>query len=409
MLLVHKPHSALLPSPVPFTHRRHPSAPVVVQPTRTPGLLTLSKPVRPLPSRQLPSQQRQNARLTPKAPKPAPVVRAQLLTPAAEITDKQKPVAATHPATPSPQPRGRSQAKNLKDKVQLPRSASHSSIRGKHGRQPSPPITTAEQLLPLPSQAEVPTFPPIKSINHFDPFLDNSSANFTPPSPTVGSKTTRRTPVALSKAIPVPAPRIQTSNLSRSDPLPSHLKQRPRPIPKRSSIIPDFPICDDMVEVAQLDSPTTPPATPRRLFDNGPSTAPISARSPGEFPFFNMPAPPPSPMASRKGNRKHRRAPSEGVFNMSSDEEMSSGPGGVVLNPDVRSLFPFRTPAPISKVSQSPFVTPNHSSARLFPSRESSPSYGSLPTESTLASNKFASSMFQNSPSPDELPDPLCL
>ncbi|KAJ3498107.1 hypothetical protein NLJ89_g10263 [Agrocybe chaxingu] len=392
MLLVHKPHSALLPSPVPFTHRRHPSAPVVVQPTRTPGLLTLSKPVRPSPSRQLPSQQRQNARPIPKAPKPMPVVRAQLLTPAAEITDKQKPVAAAHPATPSPHPRGRSQAKNPKDKVQLPRSASHSSIRGKHGRQPSPPITTAEQLLPLPSQAEVPTFPPIKSNNHFDPFLDNSSANSTPPSPTVGPKPTRRTQVALSKAIPVPAPRIQTSNLSRSDPLPSHLNQRPPAHPQALFNHFGFPYMRRYGRNCPAGLAYHPASH---------SSAPIRQRT---LYRTNL-----GSLSRRKGHRKHRRAPSEGVFNMSSDEEVSSGPGGVVLNADVRTLFPFRTPAPIPKVSQSPFVTPNHSSGRLFPSRESSPSYGSLPSESTLAGNKFASSMFQNSPSPDELPDPLCL
>lgn len=52
MILVHKPQS-MLSSPCAH-HRRHPSAPpaVVVQPTRIPGLLSLSKPVKPQQQRQ---------------------------------------------------------------------------------------------------------------------------------------------------------------------------------------------------------------------------------------------------------------------------------------------------------------------------------------------------------------------
>lgn len=122
MMLVHKPHHALaLASPASYAHRRHPSAPVVVQPTRTPGLLSLSKPsppVRPSPSRQI---QRQNPRPVAhqkKDPKPSSVVRAQGLTPSAEIAAAKKVSAPAAPATPSPQPRGRTQAKNsAKDKT----------------------------------------------------------------------------------------------------------------------------------------------------------------------------------------------------------------------------------------------------------------------------------------------------
>jgi hypothetical protein len=106
MLLVQKPPTFNLAQTVSYSHRRHPSAPpaVVVQPTRTPGLLSLSKPPRPSPQRPLPSQQRPT-KPTPKS-KPAPVARAPLLS-SAEITEKKTPASVA-----SPSPRGRLQAKN---------------------------------------------------------------------------------------------------------------------------------------------------------------------------------------------------------------------------------------------------------------------------------------------------------
>lgn len=112
MMLVQKAQPVLLSSPAQFSHRRHPSATVVVQPTHIPGLLTLSKPPRPSPSRQHQQQHRNHGRIQPRnGPKSSisTPVRAQTLIPAAEIT-------ATAPATPSPQSRGRSHAKNSKEK-----------------------------------------------------------------------------------------------------------------------------------------------------------------------------------------------------------------------------------------------------------------------------------------------------
>jgi len=206
--------------------------------------------------------------------------------------------------------------------------------------------------------------------------------------------------------------------MARSEPIPSHMKQRPRPLPKRSSTQLDFPICDDLAEAgAGLDDFDFSLA-PLRLYDSGPLTAPLSARLPGAFPFAPMASPPPSPRKQR--NRHHNRTPSESIFHMSSDEELSTGPGGAILNPSVQALFglvssgnstanstPVKTPA-----SGSPFVTPG----RVTPprTRESSPSnghvnIGSYPKDSSMAQALFASSMFQNSPSPDELPDPLLL
>ena len=157
--------------------------------------------------------------------------------------------------------------------------------------------------------------------------------------------------------------------------------------------------------------PTTPQAA-RRQSDIGLQTSPISARTPGAFPLnadgLHSPS---SPVASKRGNRKHRRAPSDGVFHMSSDEDLSSGPGGTLLNPNVQALFGLvNTFNPISRVPSSLFSTPIRS---IPPYRRdfASPSNGSLSKEKLLAAEKaagyFASSMFQNSPSPEELPDPL--
>jgi hypothetical protein len=112
MLLVQKPHTLTLPQFPLHAHRRHPSAPptVVVLPTRTPGLLTLSKPLRP--------PQRQNQRQTTKPlSKSTPVARAPLPSLPAKVSDNKKSGVIALPATPSPQPRGRGQV-NTKDRVQ---------------------------------------------------------------------------------------------------------------------------------------------------------------------------------------------------------------------------------------------------------------------------------------------------
>ncbi|OBZ67842.1 hypothetical protein A0H81_12326 [Grifola frondosa] len=96
-----------------------------------------------------------------------------------------------------------------------------------------------------------------------------------------------------------------------------------------------FPICDDSADLAQ-DSDVTPPSTPIREsasvpfkkgarlaavdFNNGPRTAPISSAF--RFPFVSSsPCPSPSPSHRR---RYHQRVPSDGVFNLSMDEDSSS-------------------------------------------------------------------------------------
>lgn len=87
-LHISQPHSTA------FSHRRHPSAPptVIVQPTRTPGLLSLSKPTtKSSPQRQLPSNQRSPQNKQSPRPRQAQPVQHGLLN-AAEITDKKNAV-----------------------------------------------------------------------------------------------------------------------------------------------------------------------------------------------------------------------------------------------------------------------------------------------------------------------------
>ena len=84
-----------------------------------------------------------------------------------------------------------------------------------------------------------------------------------------------------------------------------------------------------MNDSADLSAPTTPPRT-RRNHDNNLQTAPISSRNHGAFPFNTMSLPS-SPSTLPNKRKHHRRTPSEGVFYMSSDEDLSSGPDGASL------------------------------------------------------------------------------
>lgn len=116
MILVHKPqsHFPTFPAGQTLTHRRHPSAPVpalvAVQPTRTPGLLSLSKP-------QIQAQQkpRSSPKLKHKSPQPAHAVAT--LKPAPEIVEKQEVAKVSQ----SPKKRGRQPAPGPKPKS-TPRS-----------------------------------------------------------------------------------------------------------------------------------------------------------------------------------------------------------------------------------------------------------------------------------------------
>lgn len=236
-----------------------------------------------------------------------------------------------------------------------------------------------------PSQAEV-------SANHSDPFVDQTTLT---PSPS----SRKQFQQSQAKAIPVPTSPIQRPTLARSDPSPIHANRQQRHqqrrslhVSKRALPIHDFPICDDMSEIADdADEPSTPIA--RRLYVGTLSPlAPVPTA-------LSSPSPPKMENGDRSRNRKHRRTPSEGaVFHMSSDEEVSSGPDGAALkgnfNPNVNASVGFSN-SPAGKTKDVANARANVGSVNVSTSAEKAAF--------------FASSLFQNSPSPDELPDPLSL
>ncbi|KAI0090440.1 hypothetical protein BDY19DRAFT_772332 [Irpex rosettiformis] len=143
----------------------------------------------------------------------------------------------------------------------------------------------------------------------------------------------------------------------------------------------DFPVCDDMTVVS---SPTTPvresaSVPPKRsnitwqqsLIDDAPRTAPLSST-------FNYSSPAVmSHVTPSPAHRRHHRVPSEGVFAMSMDEDSSESSDE--LRDALKRLA-------IGKQGRSARRTP--------PPPESAPA------------SFYAGSVFQNSPSPDELPVP---
>ncbi|KAJ3930918.1 MAG: hypothetical protein NXY57DRAFT_1039590 [Lentinula lateritia] len=391
MILVHKQQ---FPLSSPYAHhRRHPSAPpVVVQPTKVPGLLSLSKPVQ----RQPPSLPKH--RPSPKSKQSSPSPRA---TPAPETTSVLKPSAEIFAnKSTAADARGRLHSKS-KEKPTT-RSNSHSAVRGRRNntRQQSPPLPT--------SQAEVPPSPTYKSnsSNPFDPFLDdpNVRSKFTRPAsiPTLATRPSgklarRRQPNlspsssakanTLPKAIPVPRSFISVgANLSRSDPSASNVRLRVGNLfPAGGS----FPICDDLTDTEDDTDESTPPVTPTRSraanrfnlgVSDGPRTAPITASSSG-FPFSVSSTPSP---VGRKTVRTHHRVPSEGIFAMSSDEESITHRGANGPDIDLKALLRLAAKRlPLSDESEQ--------------EREAA---------AAAAAAYFASSNFQNSPSPEELPPP---
>lgn len=159
------------------------------------------------------------------------------------------------------------------------------------------------------------------------------------------------TPLSIPRSkqphTPAPSNKPAAALLSRSAPLPKHAGRRhqlPARLPAR-----DFPICDDMTDAGDL-SDAPPPTTPTRRRPN----------------FTSRPAYP-EPQTPTRPRRNHKRAPSDSglVFHMSSDESGAE--------------------------DQTSRAEHNE---RLAEFSRGMPPY-------------FASSMFQNSPSPDELPDPL--
>ena len=264
----------------------------------------------------------------------------------------------------------------------------------------------------LPSQAEdtnkrnsLPLRPP--QHNSFDPFLVSSeSESDNPPStPTKASPPVRPAPKLTPRPTGKLARRRQNINDAPSTPTPSKSVSVPRrqgqvptwegrplnlsrSVPSLSSIQSSevtrdtFPICDDLTDAEDDDvfapsTPTHPKAghvtwQQSPVYDNGPHTAPLTSTF-LSFPFH--PKPTSSPTLERK--QQHVRSPSEGVFNLSMDEDntssaLSDGSTELKANYD----FPRRR---ISSAASTPL-----GAKRDF----------------------WASSKFQNSPSPDVLPVP---
>lgn len=297
----------------------------------------------------------------------------------------------------------------LRKTITTSRSASVSQSRAQARRaphhQPSPPSTHT----PTPSPAEAnfkksrrnigsslsQSFAPRNpESNSFDPFLSSASDKSDSeslglgPNPIVvrtapkltsrpnGKLARRRLPEsptpAPASAKPIPVPRrseslqitgTQLSMLSRSDPaVPSQMPVRPA-VRRSATVVPTaplikeaFPVCDDLTD-SEADSPL--PHTPPRdasgstwqqalAFEDGPRTAPLSSDA------FDFATPPRRP-------RYHQRMPSEGVFNMLMDEELSDDGTMYGLSPSAKAI---------------------------------------------AAYNKFASSQFQISPAPHSLPAP---
>ncbi|KAF9009987.1 hypothetical protein BDQ17DRAFT_1322705 [Cyathus striatus] len=212
----------------------------------------------------------------------------------------------------------------------------------------------------------------------------------------------------LAKAIPVPRPshannrQNRASNeLSRSDPVRSTMPNRKPRIFKRA----------DTAD-RSIDRPSL-----------------------WRFPFNVQHSPSPAPMQQRAtigvaaGRRYHKRVPSDGLFNMSSDEDsgISSGTGSK-LSPGVQALFGLlpstpahtrTTPPPMNRAEfsyPSPFSTPVQTRAvpATYPRHGAGPGMTAAEREAEFereaereVKGYFASSLFQNSPSPEELPDPI--
>ncbi|KAJ7634707.1 hypothetical protein FB45DRAFT_472438 [Roridomyces roridus] len=317
MMLVQKqPHfsMALTQSPYIYSHRRHPSAPpqaAVVQPTRTPGLLTLSKPPRASKGSPKPRNAQAASRATPEPP-------VTPLKPAAEI-------------------RGRQQGKKVHQQQQ--RSSSHAAPSRR--RQPSP-----------------------------DPFKAAPAPN-------------------KRRQLPIPIPKLPSptdSSLSRSDPVLSHM---PRRKPQRSATLDVFPICDDTTEVG------TRPSSPEPEHSHTPTNTPTRAR-----PTLNLAEPhtPPRrtrvPEAPRTAPLSSAGAPSAS-FPFPSTSTPSSSPKRRPATAAQRAKHLSEGGPPVRLPEGYDFVTTPRRSRSTEPVDDSGiPDY-------------FASSMFQNSPSPEELPPPL--
>ncbi|KZT69173.1 hypothetical protein DAEQUDRAFT_765712 [Daedalea quercina L-15889] len=444
MLAVHKPPPAHFAPPL-FrpTHSRHPTAPVVIKPTLTPGLLSLSKPTPPQALRPQPGNQRERqVRSSPRGKKSSPAQQAPARAQAVEDSkplgspakadgapaDKAKvqsgPIAAVDKST-----RGRQPSKFAKDKAQRRSVSSCSRLPARRpAHQPSPPPadripSQAEVTVQRPTKSTRPPSTPVPGLN--DPFaVFESSTEVGPPkeSAKAGSKgpAFRPPPPPLAQPSGKLARRRQLHARTPSTPTAPKTQQRKdrvaalvgsvtedlskltvnedvsaTPVKRnkahRAENRPLFHVCDDSSEAD--DSDDTPPTTPLRETASvpvkklqrhwhpteGAHDGPRTAPLSSTFVFPFVPSPSSSPTPAQR-RRNHRRVPSEGVFHLSMDEDSSSSSSEYPL---LKTLHPrSRRTAP---------------QPRELVAGEAS---------SAPQAGFFAGSAFQNSPSPDELPPP---
>ncbi|OSX61189.1 hypothetical protein POSPLADRAFT_1058119 [Postia placenta MAD-698-R-SB12] len=461
MLAIQKPPPQMFAAPL-FrpTHARAPSAPVVVRPTHTPGLLSLSKPLQSVPRSHVVQQsqprQQQQQRTPPRgkpqqrSPQPTHALAqssedakkpASLVPKVNSATsDKALEKAGEHSSgVLADKPlRGRQASKAAKARRSASSSSRVPARRPSH--QPSPPPSTR-----IPSQAEVSSkrspklsrpAVAVAAVDPTDPFaVISPSTRDAPPSDPAkaGSKGPAfRLPSQLTQPSGKLARRRQLTSRQPSTPTPPKTAPRRKErvaalvgtvsdplVPKleATSVHKDddlswngFPICDDSADLAD-DSDVTPPTTPIRdlcttpvkgvstlpvkggkarrpamPFDRSAHSAPRTAPLSSAFGSYFVPPHPTSTPTPAQRRRNHRRVPSEGVFNMSMDEDSSSS-----STPDV---FTFdRSPAPGSRRRMSTDLTAMNAVEGGHASSAPQPGF-------------FAGSMFQSSPSPEELPPP---
>ncbi|KAJ7037968.1 hypothetical protein C8F04DRAFT_1180080 [Mycena alexandri] len=397
MMLVQKqPHFSIQLAQPAFIHqhRRHPSAPppqvLAVQPTRTPGLLSLSRPPRP---------PKDHHKGSPKS-RPA--------QPAASRSPKLAEASATAP-TPSHDNNVPSRGRNNNNppKQRPARSSSHAAPTRR--RQPSPdPFRTPPQTqgAPPPNKRRGPNAIPV--------------------------------PGATRPHVQIPpAPSASPSALSRSDPVLSHMPQqrKAKPVPVRAATLDEWPVCDDMTEAGSRPSTPTPvsptqdrrqqqgsggspspsltrprpvlhlsePRTPTRRtrLPEPPRTAPLSSVSPGAFPFPASNVNASNGNSNNNGGSPHGSPKRRPAAAAKRAKHLSEGFTFPPFNPQYQTQAQGERRSRSSERSEGAYGGVGVGVGAGVGQGQGQ-TYAQAQAQATL----FASSMFQNSPSPEELPPP---
>lgn len=117
MIAVQKPPTMFTPPALRPTHSRHPSAPVVVRPSHTPGVLNIAKPAQSCPRPQQLQAQPRAPRASPKKQQRSPQpIHAQAASVEASKAPTTSPAKADQSSPAGDKStRGRKQNKQLKD------------------------------------------------------------------------------------------------------------------------------------------------------------------------------------------------------------------------------------------------------------------------------------------------------